>query len=168
MQERLQHNLAFSKRNSKHEYLLRGRVTCAETGLSYTGSCQKLTIRGEAISRRLFRLYPRPAHPGVRGGQLRADEVEAAVWEYVRGVLEHPERIVTEMEAQRVTQGETDYERDVKTLRDQLNKLAVKERKLLALALSIEEDDEATAMFQREQAGIKGAARPLPRGSGTT
>jgi site-specific DNA recombinase len=92
-QARLAENKANSRRNLKHDYLLRRRVTCGKCGLKVQGKSK----RSRAGSH-LYFYYRCPALARtmyVRDCDLpifRVDHVDPVVWEWVTSLLKIPER----------------------------------------------------------------------------
>ena len=94
-QARLAENKATSPRSLKHDYLLRRRVTCGKCGLKMQGKSK----RGEAGGH-LYFYYRCPALVRtvyVRHCDLpifRVDQVDPAVWDWVKSLLSVPDRFV--------------------------------------------------------------------------
>jgi site-specific DNA recombinase len=89
-QERLAENRQAGRHIGKYDYLLSGRATCGTCGLKTAGSCHD--ARG-----RHYQYYRCPSSTFFAGHgnphptpYFRADLVDAAVWEWVRGFLTDP------------------------------------------------------------------------------
>ena len=102
-QDQLARNARLSFRhNTKHTYLLRCLLTCATCGLSMFGALYKAT-RSQP-ERRYYEcagkepIYSAREHRCPRRA-VRAAELEAAVWEHVRRLLEDPARLLAQFEA---------------------------------------------------------------------
>jgi site-specific DNA recombinase len=156
-QEQIQSNQKNATRNAKHPYLLSGRIRCAECGRAFTGTTRNITYKDGSVrsvsryrcsSQASLSVQRCPIHT------VRVDAADAAVWEYVKSLLEHPDLIIAELEKKRAMQDANQYERDLEGIRGQLEKLAARERKILNLALTIEDDAESAALFQRERQTI--------------
>jgi site-specific DNA recombinase len=94
-QAQLARNATLSFRNNtKHVYLLRCLLTCGACGLAMFG-----TVRPGG--RRYYRCAGKDcvetarAHPCPRAS-VNADDLERAVWEHVRGLLEAPDQLVAQ------------------------------------------------------------------------
>src|SRR4051812_21625525 len=86
------------RNNTKHNYLLRCLMTCATCGLAMFG--RTYAARGKQPERRYYQchgkdciLSARPAACPSRN--VKAEEIEAAVWDHVAGLLASPERLAT-------------------------------------------------------------------------
>jgi len=161
--DRLKHNLAFSQRNVKYDYLLRGRIRCGKCGYIYSGKTRIHTWKNGTITR--YQGYTCRSevnrYSTCDAPQIKLEAVDDAVWTYVQQLLQDPARILTELERQRGQQAETNTEQDLATVRDKLARLASRERKLLNLALSVDDDDEGATLFRNEQQTIKKQRREL-------
>src|SRR3954451_8552504 len=101
-QAQLARNAALSFRNNtKHNYLLRCLMTCATCGLAMFG--RTYAARGKQPERRYYQCHgkdcirsPRPAACPSRN--VKAEEIEAAVWDHVAGLLASPERLVAQFD----------------------------------------------------------------------
>jgi len=156
-QDRLKHNLAFSQRNTKYDYLLRGRIRCGKCGYIYSGKTRVHNCKNGAVS--LYRGYVCRSevnrYSTCDAPQVSVEAVDDAVWQYVRQVLEDPSLIVAELERQRGQQDGVCVNQGLATVRSQLERLAARERRLLNLALSFDDDDECVVVFRDEQQAIK-------------
>jgi site-specific DNA recombinase len=106
-QERKGHNKAMASRNSKYEYLVGRRVTC--------GQCARekpYEMYGKPVQKGKYLYYVCPAADRARrmpgqlcdNGYFRADQVDAAVWEWVRDLLLNPEALRQNLEKQQAEQ----------------------------------------------------------------
>jgi site-specific DNA recombinase len=77
-QRRRAHNRKMMRKQPCHRYLLSGMLVCGECGYSYGGQFSK----GKRYYRDGGRKHPVPC--------LRADEVEARIWQAVKGMLLNP------------------------------------------------------------------------------
>lgn len=93
-QKRKQYNLRMSKRNRKYDYLMGGRVRCGSCGMSVCGTSKvtstklylyyRCTTRNEGIAAiRECALTP-----------FRVDQVDTAVWNWIRAFLSDPAALV--------------------------------------------------------------------------
>jgi site-specific DNA recombinase len=88
-QERLATNKRNAKRNTKHDYLLKSRVTCDSCGAMMCAKVSKGTYL-------YYFCWTAGGHPDAartcdQKKWFRADWVDATVWRYVRGLFENPE-----------------------------------------------------------------------------
>ncbi len=156
-QDRLKHNLAFSQRNTKYDYLLRGRIRCGKCGYIYSGKTRVHKCKNGTVS--LYRGYVCRSevnrYSTCDAPQVSVEAVDDAVWQYVRQLLEDPSLIVAELERQRGQQDDMSVDQGLKAVRNQLGRLAARERRLLSLVLSIDDDAESEDVFRDEQQAIK-------------
>jgi site-specific DNA recombinase len=102
-QERRAYNAKMSKRNTKRDYLLAKRGTCQ------CGS--KMSARTTISGSRKYPYYYCPAAWRRLVGKtcdmpfIRADHVDAAVWEWVKGLLLNPEALRENLKEQQAEQG---------------------------------------------------------------
>jgi site-specific DNA recombinase len=99
---RLSRNKIFSPRNTRHDYLLRTLVTCGECGWKMGCTHQKSVCkRYEYFYYGCERRDPvdtgRPTKCTAR--RVRADELDAVVWDALRGWIESPEMLQREIDA---------------------------------------------------------------------
>jgi site-specific DNA recombinase len=108
-----------ARRPKKYQYLMSGRVTCGMCGLKMTGSSNG---RPEGSVLLYYRCRSRPHKLDVaRECNLpgfRADHVDAAVWEWLKSLLLHPEAL-----EQGLWQAHQERERENSPLRDRLDVL---------------------------------------------
>jgi site-specific DNA recombinase len=110
-QERLEENKRLSKRNAKYEYLVGRRVSCGHCGTPMAG-----TITGGK-----YLYYFCPARRGDRVAKdcdnryFRVNQVDAAVWGWIKELLLNPEALRQNLEEQQAEQ-----ERANQPLRDRL------------------------------------------------
>lgn len=97
VQEQLRNNTAFSKRNSKHEYLLRGLVKCGKCGTNYLGD----PAHGDFSYRdgNRGKRFPRPRD--CDGRSVNANLLETTVWNEVSALLKNPTLILEQVEKRR-------------------------------------------------------------------
>ena len=104
-QAQLVRNRALSTRNAKHQYLLRGLITCAACGVRYAGT---INTRGKAgtwvghyyrCGSQLGALHPDPARR-CRGKRLPATWLEDAVWQECRAFILNPGDALAEAQRQ--------------------------------------------------------------------
>jgi len=120
VQERMKVNQQYSPRNAKHQYLMRGMITCEEHSKTYHGRYnQKDHFVYVCSSYRPPLRSPTPCKRYIYGETL-----DATVWEKASAILQHPDVILSELERRRATQSETED-----SIRERLNSV---ERKLQA------------------------------------
>jgi site-specific DNA recombinase len=103
-QEQLHLNQVHAKRNQRREYLLSGRIRCAQCGRAMGGTA---TLQGK----RRYRCTSRSSlmDQGRRcPGSLSADQAESRVWQAIEHVLQQPDIIAREVARQ---QAHTDEQR---------------------------------------------------------
>ncbi len=91
-QEQLKKNQTQARRNTRHAYLLRGRVTCGQCGISMRG-CLKISCGREYKYYLCNSRKGHTAHGRCGIPSFRVDQVDAAVWEWLRELLNDPERL---------------------------------------------------------------------------
>jgi hypothetical protein len=99
VQQRIQRNIAFSPRNEKHFYLLKGLVKCGGCGCAYVGD----PCHGRFYYRCLKRCKQQPS---VAEGRL-----DNAVMESVEEMLRNPSLVLDELEYLRRSAEEADRNR---------------------------------------------------------
>lgn len=115
-QERKEHNKEMASRNSKYEYLVGRRVTCGQCAHE-----KPYKMYGKPVQQGKYLYYTCPATNGQTAGQscdngyFRADQVDNAVWEWVRGILLHPEALRQDLKEQ-----QAERERENQPLWDRL------------------------------------------------
>jgi hypothetical protein len=91
-QLRLAENKQTASRNRKYDYLLSRRVSCGGCGCRMHGASRK-----SPTSRRLYYVCPATNHRDMardcNAPSFRADQVDAAVWEWVKSFLTDPEAL---------------------------------------------------------------------------
>lgn len=100
-QDQLELNFKRSKRNTKRQYLLRSHLYCRQCGRAYCGHLDR-TIGYYRCPGKLRITAPVNR---CHNSNLRADKIEALVWEKIEGVLDDPNLIIAEIQKQR---GDTD------------------------------------------------------------
>jgi site-specific DNA recombinase len=128
----VQEQLAENRRHARERqrgarYLLQGLVCCARCGYAYYGKAVSVTAaKGKPRAYAYYRCLGADAYRfgGERicaNAQLRTDRMDAAVWEAVRGLLEHPERLADEY--QRRLKQPVPEETELAAVETQVNKL---------------------------------------------
>lgn len=104
VQRRLTTAKRTSRRNTKYDYLLRGRIACAECNYHMTAVNTKYRGKDGMIYYFYYRC------PGSQDSLLvhncdatacRADYADAVVWQEIKGFLRHPERLAEAHQRQR-------------------------------------------------------------------
>ena len=162
--ERAQAALAKSKElhpgKAKHEYPLSGFVYCADCGSPLVGACLSKKYRYYKCRG----TYPTPSREKICDARhIRADWLEAEVWQRVKQVLEHPEVLLAgirnqvESEQETISSGALDAE--IKELKRRLAKYASQERRIMkAFKLRFTQDvilDELNQMKREREADSK-------------
>lgn len=115
-QKQMEKNMANSDRNLKHQYLLRRRLVCGGCGV-------KMTAQTTVPTRGGYAYYFCPAHLHVgsyarecsQNHYFRVDQVDTAVWRWIRSLLAYPERLAEGLRAEQDEREEAN-----KPLRDRL------------------------------------------------
>jgi site-specific DNA recombinase len=97
-QERMATNKENSRRNRKHEYLLARRLTCGKCGLKVCGQSQRSSSKKNPHFNRYYRC-PATRSPACYARECDSpafpvDQVDAAVWAWVKSFLGHPAALV--------------------------------------------------------------------------
>ena len=100
-QKQMEKNRCDSRRNLKHQYLLRRRLTCGTCGVKMNAQTTSPTKGGYAY-------YFCPAHLRLdnyarecsQGQYFRVDHVDAAVWRWIRSLLAYPEQLAEGLKAE--------------------------------------------------------------------
>lgn len=110
--EALRSNMLFATRNSKRPYLLRGLIKCAHCGRTYIGKpggrrpdrpsveTSRYVCNGRAAWRKL-------GTPKCHAKPVKADEIEAVVWEDIKAFVKDPEVAIEQLRAKLGPQDET-------------------------------------------------------------
>ncbi len=161
----LARNAALSFRNnSKYSYLLRCLLTCQACGLAMFG--RTYPARGRQAERRYYQCHgkdcimtARPAACPSRN--VKAGEIETAVWDHVSGLLSDPERLVAQFEHLAAT-AEAGTARDRtadQQLRARLDRTTRADRRLLdayeADAISLAELSERRRHLAEQRCGLE-------------
>src|SRR5690349_9787489 len=161
----LARNAALSFRNNKkHDYLLRGLLTCAGCGLTMFGRCYGAAA-GQP-ERRYYRCAgkdcietARPAACPSRS--VKAEAIEAAVWEHVAGLLADPDRLLAQFDrfAAVAEAGSVREQAAEQQLRARLDRTARADKRLLdayeAGAVSLAELSERRRRLAEERRGLE-------------
>ena len=101
-QAQLARNAALSFRNNtKHNSMLRCLMTCASCGLAMFGRTH--VARGRQPERRYYQCHGKDCIMSARPAacpsrNVKAEEIETAVWEHVAGLLTSPERLMAQFD----------------------------------------------------------------------
>ena len=149
VQEQLARNAALSFRhNTKYAYLLRCLLTCQTCGLAMYGTTYKATASQPA--RQYSECHGKDRILSARETicpqrRAKGEELDAAVWEHVRALLQDPERLVTQFEhfAQLAVVGDEREQAEAQKREAQLKRLEREEQRLVdayqAEVISLEE-----------------------------
>ena len=134
-QKQLQRNKELSSRNTKHQYLLHGRVYCRRCGRGYWGYLHK-TRRGNKLYQwRRYRCSGRlkivtPVQ--CSNNNCNAETLESLIWEQVELVLAKPEMVISElMRRQREASERTVLDKELETIKHRLEELDKEQERLL-------------------------------------
>ena len=101
-QAQLARNAALSFRNNtKHSCLLRCLLTCASCGLAMFGRTYAATV--SQAERRYYQCHGKDCIPTARPAacpsrNVKAEEIEGAVWDHVAGLLADPDRLLAQFD----------------------------------------------------------------------
>ncbi len=177
-QAQLLANSQYSKRNNRHQYLLRGLVRCPRCGGNYTGYTQRGS-RGYRCNR---------SHWGSSStgqkcapGAVPAAALEAAVWSAVTNAIQEPQVLVEEyqrlleasssgtglehegqqvalamkrarLQEDRVTQAYVDEAMDLNRYKKEMDRLRTRIRELEGISREL---DRKSALEQEAQSGLQ-------------
>ena len=131
-QKQLELNYKNAKRNTKRQYLLRGRLYCRQCGHAYCGHVDRVTRYYRCPGRNRI---TSPINPCLNKN-WRADKLEALVWEKIGYVLDNPEIIIAAIEKQRNDVDSLDVlESELLQVEKQLKALSREQKQLLQWAL---------------------------------
>ena len=163
-QTQLARNAALSFRNNtKYNYLLRCLLTCRTCGLAMFGRTYKATA--SQPERRYYQchgkdciLTARPARCPSRN--VKAAEIEAAVWDHVAGLLADPARLVAQFARFADLEAGSDRERAAdQLLRTRMDRTDRADKRLLdayeAGAVSLAEMSERRHRLAEERRGLE-------------
>jgi site-specific DNA recombinase len=146
-------NRRLSDKNAVNRYLLRGLITCANCGASYTGITP--TKRGA----RAYAYYwcnaikstgYRPDRPRCPGKVLRADWLEAEVWRGCREYIDHPGDMLADAQAE-LRRRLADSAGHEERRRDLLRQIAEKDQ----------ERERVMTLYRRNRATLEETERQL-------
>jgi site-specific DNA recombinase len=142
-QKTLTANVLFSKRNSSHQYLLRGLMKCGLCGLTYIGFANRRPGGKEEFYYRCNGKHGTRGLYGANGQRCPSKDVngsflERAVWSDVEGFLRNPSVVVEQLQ-QRIAAESRDSHRS----RERLTKLEA------ALALKACERDRILELYRK-------------------
>lgn len=97
-------NQAFSSRNRKYDYLLSGLISCGLCNLSYIGTFSKGSKLGKTDKgRRYYADTWRVVYHSIEGRcankYIRADAIEADIWDEIRELFQDPDKLWNELKA---------------------------------------------------------------------
>ena len=139
-QKQLADNRALSNRNTRHEYLLRGRLFCKQCGHRYYGSQMRDRRKnGYAIVPR-YRCESKSGDierkAECHNKSWRVEELNDLIWQHVERVIAKPDLIISIIEAQhQETQTISNLDDELKGIIRKLNALDRDQEKLLDWAL---------------------------------
>jgi len=92
-QKQIERNRVFSRRNTKHDYLLRGLLKCSVCGSNYLGT----PCHGKFYYRCSQRQVIFPLKKTCTTGLISADRIESKVWDSLREALGRPSLITRQI-----------------------------------------------------------------------
>lgn len=118
-QEQIKKNRIYSKRNTKNKYLLRSRITCSHCGYKFSsmGMSKGLYYRcaGQKPS------YADNASGKRCVGMIKAEDLDAKVWEWIEHILMNPANIEEYMDEKLNEKPDEDLRRILEEQMDSLN-----------------------------------------------
>ncbi len=160
-QARLRHNKSFSPRNTKRPYLLQHRLTCLPCGCAVSPFTK---VRPSGTGTSYYRCGAAIGHVSGRDCNMphfRADELEPAVWEWVSGLLMHPDQLAEGLREQQAEAG-----RETQPLWDRLElvekSIANHDRQIEKLLdLYLTSDDFPKELLEEKKARLTKARQDL-------
>ena len=134
-QARKVQNKVMAARNTRHDYLLRARLTCGRCGASVGTQA----IPGREMTYLYYRCNAAKQSQNYVHNcdmpQFRADLWDERVWQWMKDTLANPERLRAQAEGQRARQEEA--RRPIRNQLDVIEQLLTKHRQQLAKALDV-------------------------------
>jgi site-specific DNA recombinase len=160
-QETLKRNRKFAKRNSKHQYLLRGLIKCNFCGHSYVG--QARIVENQHYYRCLRRMgYWKKIYeecPG-KGKTVRREWIEGVVWNEIKNWILNPvilEEVISEKLKGYEKENGNSFKRYSK-LRDSIEKKKEEKTRILELyrrgTITMEDLDKQLKAIESEQKAL--------------
>src|SRR5581483_2046722 len=151
------------RHNTRHRYLLRCLLTCASCGLAMFGAHYPATARQP--ERHYYECRGKDPVLSARRQictrrAVRAYEMEAAVWEHLRGLLEDPGRLVTQFEAfvQEAAEGDEHEQAERRRLAARLERLGREQQRLLdayqAAVIELGELAQRRVLLEQRRRGL--------------
>ncbi|TKJ46839.1 hypothetical protein CEE34_06875 [Candidatus Aerophobetes bacterium Ae_b3a] len=137
VQVKLRRNAKTSPRNTRHPYLLRGKVVCGICGSPCYGSVSRSTLRYQCGNR--HRMFPQPKTCSARS--VSASTLDSTIWQSLCQALSHPDSLISELrkvQEQRSTTGDF-RQKEFERLERELEKRKKAEERLLDLYTSDEQ-----------------------------
>ena len=134
-QKQLKRNSELASRNSKHQYLLHGRIYCKHCERGYWGYLHR-KIRGDKIYE--YRRYRCPGRLKIvtpvpcLNNNYNADKLESLVWEQIEIILAKPDVVISELVRRQGEAREGSHlEEELKTTIRNLDELDKEQERLL-------------------------------------
>ena len=130
-QQKLKRNAKESPRNTRHPYLLRGKVVCGECGLPCYGSVSRTNLFYQCSNR--HRMFPLPKRCSARS--VSVPSLDSTVWQALLSALSHPDIILSQLQEVKDAEATTrDYRKEeLKRVKVELEKKKRGERRLIEL-----------------------------------
>ena len=164
-QAQLARNAALSFRNNtQHSYLLRCLLTCGTCGLAMYGVTRPATARQP--ERQYYKCHGKDCVLSARTAacpsrSVKAEEIEAAVWDHVAGLLADPDRLLAQFErfAAAAEAGSAREQAAEQQLRARLDRAARADKRLLdayqAEAITLAELSERRRQLAEERRSLE-------------
>jgi site-specific DNA recombinase len=152
-----EHNKEFSPRNARHQYLLRGLIRCGLCNMMYTGSFCRGRKKNQFDPGRRYYSDTRDVEYRVQlegrcaNKPVRADAIEADVWEEIEELFSDLERLAAQLkEAQQREDQELQSVRDKLQITDELLKDVEEEIHDIAMSMRAARG-KVLADFEKQQ-----------------
>lgn len=153
-QHRLDINKGEATRNRARPYLLRGLIRCVVCGSRMCTSVANYSERSRKFGYYRCASYDTPA--GVCGAKLvRADHIEAWVWEYVCSVLRDPKLITDELERRQANGPDPALTASLESAQRHLAKIERQQQKAVHAFTALDDKQYPLDLLQRELARLQ-------------
>lgn len=150
-------NAALARRNRRRDYLLSGRLKCAKCGYAYVGRTRRETNTYYYCKGREQKPVSLCDMPNIRG-----DWAEAVVWEWLKGVMQHPDQLVKGLRAEQAAadQKHSTLRARLALVESQMAEVEAEQAELLSMYLARK---FKTELLDRRKAELDKAAADLER-----
>jgi site-specific DNA recombinase len=161
-QKRANENHHRTRSDTKHQYLMQARLQCANCGSAYTGSTS--VFRG---GKDVYSYYKcngwnkqNSNHwhdKRCNARQVRADVVDARVWEWLQTIFEHPDKVLAGLRVKQAEQQQTHrlLSDRIEIIDTELVGCRKKLANMIDLCTNTAVSDETKAVFEEKEAQIR-------------